>query len=172
VIGGSTRTLPGPAPTNPQITGLYHHHERHLGSVVSYSGYSLEASTANDFTGTLITSTTPNGSLTGLTFNANDLVANTTYYLRVGSLWNGTTAYADTTPASTSTLASLLSGSSLRRIELHGDRQLGGLWVWLRSEQIGRLPSPSIHRIRFQQGRGSSQTTDVTQSTLTVNGYC
>ena len=48
------------------------------------------------------------GTLTGLTLNSAELAADTTYFVRVGSLWNGTTNYANTTRASTSTLTSLL----------------------------------------------------------------
>src|SRR6185295_15553965 len=111
VIAGSTRTLPGPAPAAPiNITGVYiTTMSVTWGSVNSYTGYSLEASTANNFTGTLITSVTTNGTLGGLTFNANSLAGNTTYYVRVGSLWHGTTNYSST--LSTSTLTSLLTGS-------------------------------------------------------------
>src|SRR5205085_11316597 len=78
------------------------------GPFSSYSGYSLEASTASNFTGTLISSVTPVGSLTSLTFNQAQLAPNTTYFVRVGSLWNGATTYADTVPGSTSTLTSSL----------------------------------------------------------------
>src|SRR5262249_43950595 len=108
VIAGSTRTLPGNAPV-PTITSVYiTTMSVTWASVNSYAGYSLEASTDSLFTGTIISSVTPIGTATGLTFNSGQLVGNTTYYVRVGSLWNGTTNYSST--LSTSTLASLLTG--------------------------------------------------------------
>src|SRR5262249_19487474 len=59
-IGVSTRTLPGPAPI-PTITNVYITTMSVAWSNVnSYTGYSLEASTASDFTGTIISSVTPN----------------------------------------------------------------------------------------------------------------
>ena len=64
----------------------------------------MEASTAANFTGAIISSVTRSGTLGGLSFNVNDLAGNTTYYVRVGSLWNGTTNYSST--LSTATLAS------------------------------------------------------------------
>jgi len=66
------------------------------------SGYRLDASTAADFSGTLISSETPNGALTKLT--AFGLAPNTTYYLRAGSL-NHLRAPNFETPLATSTLA-------------------------------------------------------------------
>src|SRR6185295_8609170 len=88
VISGSTRTLPGSAPGAPvNITGVYITTMSVTWGAVSSNGYSLEASTANNFTGTIISSVTPVGTLTGLTFNVNSLAGNTTYYVRVGSLW-------------------------------------------------------------------------------------
>ena len=36
--------------------------------------------------------------MNGLTFNAAQLSPNTTYFVRVGALYNGATAYALTTP--------------------------------------------------------------------------
>jgi hypothetical protein len=53
-------------------------------TVYPFSGYDLEASTASDHTGTLIASHTDVGATVGL--NSLGLDANTTYYIRVGSL--------------------------------------------------------------------------------------
>jgi len=110
--------VPDPARTGAEQPadhrGLYHHDERHLGlgqlarrlqsrGLHRQRLYRIDHQLGDT-----------HGSVTGLTFNSGDLVANTTYYLRVGSLWNGTTDYANTTPASTSTLTSLLTASSLQ----------------------------------------------------------
>src|SRR6185436_7042620 len=108
-ISGSTRTLVGGAPV-PTITGVYiTTMSVTWPSVASYAGYSLEASTSSDFSPIAASSVTSIGTLTGLTFNSGDLAGNTTYYVRVGSLWTGTTNYSST--LSTSTLASLVTGS-------------------------------------------------------------
>ena len=37
----------------------------------------------------------------------------TTYYVRAGALWSGTTSYANTVPASTSTLTNLITAQQL-----------------------------------------------------------
>src|SRR5207245_1403911 len=74
------------------------------------TGYEVDASTAANFTGTLTSSITPNTSLATLATPAT-LFPNTTYYLRVGALYNGATVYANTAPASTSTLANLVSAA-------------------------------------------------------------
>ena len=62
----------------------------------------------SNFTGTIISSilSPPTGTVSTLTFNPASLAANTTYFVRVGALYNGATSYALTTPQSTSTLTS------------------------------------------------------------------
>ncbi|PIR16165.1 MAG: hypothetical protein COV48_10405, partial [Elusimicrobia bacterium CG11_big_fil_rev_8_21_14_0_20_64_6] len=92
---GSTLTVttPGEAPADAQIFRVY------AGSITvswlavnSDNGYLVQASTASDFTGTLFSSKTPNGVNSFLTPSGLD--TNTTYFLRVGSLWGTTTSYA------------------------------------------------------------------------------
>ncbi|MBI3297828.1 MAG: fibronectin type III domain-containing protein [Elusimicrobia bacterium] len=62
------------------------------GSSNTSEGYVLEASTAADFGGNLLSTATPNVSLSTLTIAG--LLASTTYYYRVGSLnWDGTPHY-------------------------------------------------------------------------------
>ncbi len=61
-------------------------------SSATAEGYSLEASTAADFSGTVFSSATPNVSLSTLTVSG--LAGRTTYYFRVGSLnWNSVADY-------------------------------------------------------------------------------
>src|SRR5262249_46537727 len=111
VVGGA-RTLPGPAPANVQITQVFVTSMTVTWTPVpSDSGYSLEAYTDAGFTSFAASSVTTSGTLGSLTVTG--LGADTTYYLRVGSLWNGTTNYAPSVPASTSTLTNLLSPSVL-----------------------------------------------------------
>src|SRR5207244_10127469 len=64
VIAGSTRTLPGPAPITPQITGVNISTTRSEDRRVC-NDYRLEASTYSDITGTIVSSVTPVGKLTG-----------------------------------------------------------------------------------------------------------
>ena len=105
--GSPATTVAGGAPTSPLITNVYVSSlTATWGSVASPSGYSLEVSTMSNFTGTIISSVTPNGTSMGLSFNPGQLSANTTYFARVGALYNGATSYALTTPQSTSTLTS------------------------------------------------------------------
>jgi len=125
----STRTPAGPAPINPTITAvIVTSITVTWGSVNSDNGYSLEASTASTFTGAIFSSVTINGTLT--TLQVSGLGPNTTYYLRVGSLWNGTTNYADTVPASALTLAVLTTGTPTRPFEITGSfAGLGGSFI-------------------------------------------
>ncbi|TPW19473.1 MAG: cell wall surface anchor family protein, partial [Elusimicrobia bacterium] len=66
-------------------------------------GYQVQASTAANFTGTVLSSATPNPALSALTVSG--LSVNTTYYVRVGALnWNGQAHFA--TAKATASLAS------------------------------------------------------------------
>src|SRR6185295_9172318 len=169
VIAGSTRTLPGPAPA-PTITSVYITTMRVTWpSVTSNTGYSLEASTDTNFTGAIISSVTSIGTLTGLTFNANSLAGNTTYYVRVGSLWSGTTNYSST--LSTSTLTSLLTAQQFAGVSSF---TVTANWVTFSSgpgngTSEGYLLQASTAS-DFSLINGSSQTSTVALSTLTVNG--
>lgn len=98
-------TVSQPAPGIPAIASVYQTSMSFTWtSVSSEQGYTAEASTG-DFDGsTIISSVTTSGSATGLTVVS--LSASTSYYMRVGSRWtDGTTTYANTSPASTTTLA-------------------------------------------------------------------
>ena len=72
-------------------------------STVDALGYDVDASTAADFTGTVISSSSLSQANS---LSPQGLFFNTTYYLRAGALVNQTTYYANTVPVSTSTLAS------------------------------------------------------------------
>ncbi|MBI2385681.1 MAG: right-handed parallel beta-helix repeat-containing protein, partial [Elusimicrobia bacterium] len=73
----------------------------------SARGYLLETSTAPDFTGTVLSSFTPNMSLSTLTFTG--LAYPATYYLRVGTLdWDGRASF--TSLGSTQTARASYSG--------------------------------------------------------------
>ncbi|OGR75264.1 MAG: hypothetical protein A2X32_08080 [Elusimicrobia bacterium GWC2_64_44] len=76
------------------------------GPVNSAAGYLVQASTAADFTGTVSSTMTTNGALSGLTVSAPQLSSNTVYNIRVGSLWGNATAYA--TSFATATLSNLV----------------------------------------------------------------
>src|SRR6185312_16226285 len=101
----STQTLPGAAPGAPTITAV------HLTSMtVTYAtvgnsmGYELDASTMSTFAPVTTSSTTTDHTLGTLAFNVGTLDPNTTYYVRIGALYNGATNYSLSNP-STSTLA-------------------------------------------------------------------
>jgi hypothetical protein len=167
---GSASTGAGPAPTNPIIVNVaVSSIAVTWGSVSAISGYELDASTASNFTGTLVSSITTNGNLTGLTVIG--LFPNTTYYLRAGSLWNGATTYANTTPISTSTLANQVSGQTFGTISY---QSISITWQPL-------PPAPSSSTAEgylvlastasdFTGTLFSSKTYVVSDSTLTVSG--
>ena len=77
----------------------------------SVTGFDVEASTASDISGSVVINSTTNTSATAFATAA--LSPDTTYYIRVGALYNGTTAYANTTPASTSTLTSPVTNAQI-----------------------------------------------------------
>src|SRR5262249_2287737 len=142
------------------------------GSVSSYSGYTMQASTSSNFSGPIASSNTTIGTLTGLTFNSGDLVSNTTYYVRVGSLWNGTTAYSPTVPQSSSTLTNYLISPQVFNVM---STSVTANWVAFSSgpgtstSEGYRLEASSTNF----NGTGtifSSATFDAAQSTLTVEG--
>ncbi|TBR24490.1 VCBS repeat-containing protein, partial [bacterium] len=71
--------------------------------VASYStsgaaGYLLKASTASDLSGTLLTAT---AAAAAASVTLPGLVPGTTYYLRFGALWRGTTVWTTPSPSST-----------------------------------------------------------------------
>jgi len=118
---GSTMTSSGPAPTNVQITAVYVSSITATWSAESgANGYSLEASTAawpNSYVGN-VSSVTFDASRSTLTFNLGQLAANTTYFVRVGSLWNGATSYPLTPLPSTSTLTTPITTEQYYQVNM------------------------------------------------------
>jgi hypothetical protein len=116
-ILGSTCTLSQSLPSSPLITNVYVSSlTTAWGAASGAAGYEMDASTISNFSGTLISSVSNSVSITTLTFNIGQLAPNTTYFVRVGSLASGTTAYTNTTPSSTSTLTSLLSSVNIYQV--------------------------------------------------------
>jgi hypothetical protein len=128
----------------------------------------LDASTASDFTGTRFSTTTPSGSLTTLTVSsATNLAANTTYYLRLGNVVSGTTAYINTSPSSTSTLTNLVSGGQIYGVY---QSSLTANWAGLGSGNAEGYRLKVSTASDFTGTTITSATTDVTLTTLTVSG--
>src|SRR5437773_4231397 len=112
VTFGSTRTDAGPAPSPVNISNVYITSITvNYGTVGGSGGYELDASSTNFVGGVTLSSITTTGSLASLTVLA--LNPDTTYFLKVGSLWNGATSYTLSAPSSTSTLTNLISPSQL-----------------------------------------------------------
>lgn len=93
------------APGSPVVTGVSGSSATVSWTPVAADGYRVEAATASDFSGTLVSSTTSVGSSAQL--SPQSLSPNTTYYLRVGALYGAQYEYAAATPPSTATLAHL-----------------------------------------------------------------
>ena len=103
VTAGSTVTLPGPPPITPTIGAVYASSiTLQWGAVAADDGYSAEAAADALFTTIAGSSVTVDGGTGALTIQ--NLLANDTYYLRVGSLYDDATNYAFVTPLSTVTL--------------------------------------------------------------------
>ncbi|MBI4425935.1 MAG: gliding motility-associated C-terminal domain-containing protein, partial [Elusimicrobia bacterium] len=106
---GSTRTLIGPPPADAAPATVWRSSIAvSWPAIPSDDGYSVEASTAADFSGLRLSSVTASGAATTLAVGGLD--ANATYFLRVGALWNGATAYVQASPASTATWAEAVAG--------------------------------------------------------------
>lgn len=77
-------------------------------------GYVLEASTAADFSGTIVSSSTYG--IHPTTLSAVSLDPNTTYYLRAGALWFSATEYVNVSPAVVPTLADPVSAVQIAEV--------------------------------------------------------
>src|SRR5207302_3717580 len=86
-------------------------------TVPNVTGYDVEASTMANFTGTIFSTATTNTSAITLTVSsAANLAPDTTYFVRIGALYNGATTYIATVPSSTSTLASLVTNGQVYQV--------------------------------------------------------
>src|SRR5205085_2531435 len=141
------------------------------GTVGGSQGYELDASSTNfDGTGTIYSSNTASGSLASLnvpTRRSSDL--NTTYFLKIGSIWNSATTYALTNPISTSTLASLLSASQVALVTSDTIKANWGAFASGQGANTGEGYELDVSTSsNFAPLAGSSITTSVALSTLTI----
>ncbi|MFA5138092.1 MAG: LamG-like jellyroll fold domain-containing protein [Elusimicrobiota bacterium] len=167
VVVGSTRTLPGPSVAPSVASVRLSSVTVSWASVSADSGYTLQASTAADFTGIVLSSNTKNGASVGLAVLGLD--PNTTYYLRAGSLWNGATVYASAGAACT--LARLVSGSSFQSVFLtSATLQWTALPVSPSSESVRGLRVEASTAADFSGTLYSSATRSAGTSSLTVSG--
>src|SRR4029077_17567072 len=105
VTFGSTMTTAGVAPSPVTIAAVYITSITvNYGTVGGSNGYELDASTSNFLGGVVLSSITTSSSLASLTVLA--LSPDTTYFLKVGALYNGATTYSST--LSTSTLTNFI----------------------------------------------------------------
>ena len=72
----------------------------------------------SDFSATVISSVTTDGTLATLSYNPGDLAANTTYFVRIGALYGGATSYINTVPSSTSTLTSPITTQQYYQVNI------------------------------------------------------
>ncbi|MBI4377147.1 MAG: right-handed parallel beta-helix repeat-containing protein, partial [Elusimicrobia bacterium] len=131
--------------------------------------YVIETSTAANFTGQVYSSAT---SAYFSPLNPQDLLPHTTYFLRAGALWGAVTYYADSIPASTSTLARPVAGAQIFQVNAS-------------SVAVNWLPHPAVPpEVSSNSASGyllqastaadftgllfSSQSLGVSQSTLTL----
>src|SRR5208283_904701 len=105
---------------------------------------------------------------TTLTFNYGTLNPNTTYYIRVGSLWNGSTDYALTAPQSTSTLTNLINPSVLSVSSTTVQAGWAAFAVGPGTSTAEGYELDVSTYANFSLLAGSSVTAIVTVSTLTV----
>ncbi len=77
-------------------------------------GYLVQASTAADFTGAILSSSSPSGAATQLPLSG--LRPNTTYFVRVGSLWSDQTTTYAAVASTPSTLALPVSGLAYQSV--------------------------------------------------------
>src|SRR5262249_15983224 len=98
------------------------------------------------------------------------LSPDTTYFLKVGSLWNGATSYANTVPSSTSTLTNLISPSTLGVSSTTIQAGWPAFSVGSGTNTTQRYRLEAYTDSGYTSLAGSSQTAVASQSTLTVSG--
>lgn len=113
-LGAATAGI-GVAPSNPTLTMVGSSSITvNWGTALLADGYVLDASTASNFTGIVVSSVSNNASSLALTVQS--LTNNTTYFLRAGALFLGATSYSLSTPISTSTLTGLVTGAQISQV--------------------------------------------------------
>jgi len=163
---GSTRTLAGAPPVNPIISAVYITSITASWTLVSSTmGYKVDASTASNFTGTLFSSITT--STQSAVLSPQSLSANTTYYLRVGAVYPGTTSYANTVPSSLSTLTNLVSAVQIYQVF---GTSVTLNWAGLGAGNAEGYQLQASTASDFSGAQFSSSTPDVNKSTLTLTG--
>src|SRR5262249_4849820 len=108
-------TTVGPAPSPANITSVFiTSATATYGTVAGSAGYEFDASSTNFTTGVVLSSiTTDNTRTTLLVLGLNP---DTTYFFKIGSLFNGSTSYATATPASTSTYTNSILNSQVFKV--------------------------------------------------------
>lgn len=136
--------------------------------LVGADGYVVQASTRSDFQAGVTVSSTVFGAQDRLA--ALPLMPNTTYFLRAGALWSGTTVYAGAV-FSSSTLSQLVAGTTVYQINV---TSMVVNWVPLLADVSSN--SASGYRLEastmasFAPLWSSSFTPNVALSTLAVGG--
>lgn len=127
------------------------------------NGFVVETSTMASFIPLAAVSTTTNPGATSLGLSG--LTPNTTYFVRAGAIYGGTTSYANTSPSALSTLASALSGLQIL--------QTSSTSVQARWNPVGATNATG-YKLELSTSAGfigtiiSSATSSVAVSTLTV----
>src|SRR4029077_2177441 len=138
------------------------------GTVGGSQGYELDASSTNfNGTGVILSSITAVTGLGGLTVQA--LTPDTTYFLKVGSIFGAATSYSNTQP-STSTLTNFLSPSVLSVSSFSVTAGWPAFAVGSGTNTAQGYRLEAYNDAGYTSLAGSSQTTVVTQSTLTIGG--
>src|SRR4029077_12053458 len=166
---GSTLTNAGAAPTAVTLNAVYITSITiNYGTVGGATGYELDASSTNfNGTGVILSSITAVNGLGSLTVQA--LNPDTTYFLKVGSLWSGATIYSGTQP-STSTLTNFLSPSVLSVSSFSVTAGWPAFAVGSGTNTAQGYRLEAYNDAAYTSLAGPSQTTVVTQSTLTIGG--
>jgi len=165
--GESTATVAGPAPGSPAMGAPFRSSMSVTYTPVGAEVYVVDLSTAQDFGGTLFSSSTESGA--GASLIVDGLQNNTTYYIRVGALWDGQVAALAASPGST--LARPLS--DLRLVAVHYTSATLD-WTALPDASAGQSFTAEGYVLQastapdFSGIVRSSSTSDVAQSTLTV----
>jgi hypothetical protein len=161
----STQTLAGGPPVTPHLTGVF------ISSMaVSWtdttdtSGYDIEAS-LTDFGGLVASSSTADVARSSLTFNAGTLSANTTYFVRVGALFNGATVYA-TPSVSSATLTDFITTYQFYQVNVTSVVVNWESWSGLGGSEGYELDASTSSD--FVPGLRSSVSDSVNVSTLTI----
>ncbi|OVE78468.1 hypothetical protein BVX98_00070, partial [bacterium F11] len=135
----------------------------------SAEGYRLDASTASDFSGTILSSETNSNVVTTLTVEG--LTSETTYYFRVGSFnWNTTLNFVNAGSTETLTLEDELAPDVVGDLVASTRTATSLLLTWLAPDDANTRPLNGNYAIQYSTWDGVTWSTNNAQILISTSG--